>query len=186
LPAPPYTWAPAPRWRFAALLGVHAAIAIAPSFLPVFTGAVDLTRSTEPVSPAFRLAFELAESPSLPIGDGTQLARFRLLAARFDACLRTPLIGPVSAVPCVFVEAGALHAEGITAFSPASATRPWVAPGLLARVQAEVLGGLLVEVEGGATFPLVRDSFYFSPSLKAHEVPAAGGKVGGNLGFRFR
>jgi hypothetical protein len=56
----------------------------------------------------------------------------------------------------------------------------------VARVQAEILGGLLLEAEGGASFPLVRDSFYFSPSLTAHEVPAVGGLAGGNVGFRFR
>lgn len=186
LPTLPYTWLPAPRWRVAAFLGVHAASALAPSFLPVFAGAVDVSRTGEPVSPSFRLTLEFADSPSLPVGDGAQLAHFRLFAARADACLRTPLVGPLSVSPCAFVEAGALRSEGITAFSPVVTTRPWVAPGLLARVQVDLVGWLILEAEGGATFPLVRDTFYFNPSLLAHEVPAAGGRAGGSVGFAFR
>jgi hypothetical protein len=170
----------------AAVLGARAASALAPRLLPVLAGAVDVTRTGAAVAPSFRLTLESADSPSLPIGDGTQLARFRLLAARVDACLRAALVGPLSVSPCAFVEAGALRSEGITAFAPASSTRPWVAPGLAARLEVELFGGLVLEAEGGATFPLVRDTFYFNPSLVAHEVPATGGLVGAGVGMAFR
>ena len=67
----------------------------------------------------------------------------------------------------------------------ASATRAWVAPGLLARASARIVGPLVLEIEGGAAFPLLRYRFYFSPDVTAHVAPTVSlqGSIGVGLQF---
>lgn len=186
-PLPAFPMAPpGPRWRWSAVLRVGAASAIAPSVVPVLSGAIELARLDGLLSPALRLAYVQADSGAQVVGLGPQRARFALLAGRLEVCpVRAVIHGPISAAPCALFEAGALAADGLSPFSPSTRTRPWAAPGLGARVQIDVLGDAMVEVDGGAVFPLVRDEFYFSPTLTAHVVPTVGGFVGGGVGMHF-
>jgi hypothetical protein len=128
-------------------------------------------------------------------------ARYRLIAARLDGCpIRLSIVGPLALHPCVHFEGGALGASGASPFVPGGAlaearrldtTRPWLAPGLTGRVQIGFLDELLVELQGGVNFPLVRDTFYFGqpPSttrdVNAHQIPVAGGFASAGVGMHF-
>jgi hypothetical protein len=116
-------------------------------------------------------------------------AAFRWFIGRVEGCpVRLSIVGPLSATPCALFDAGALLADGETAYAPASSTRPWIAPGLLGRLQVDVLGGLLFEAEGGVTFPLVRDVYHFNQApltpVTVFAVPVAGGFFGAGVGIR--
>lgn len=174
------------RWRLATALRAGATSAIAPGLVPTFSGAIEIARLDGVLSPALRLSYLQADSGYAPVGGGPQRARFTLVAGRVEICpIRLAIFGAISAAPCALFEAGALAAVGLSPFAPTAASRPWAAPGLLGRVQIDVFGDAMVEIDGGALFPVVRDTFYFAPSLTAHEVPSAGGFVGGGVGVHF-
>jgi hypothetical protein len=186
LPAAP-TPPPRARSRFAIALRGGVASALAPRLLPVIGASIEIARVDAGVlAPTLRLSMLRADSSAELVGAGPQRARFRSTLGRLEGCpLRIEIVPRLTALPCALFEAGALSADGSSPFSPASATRPWLAPGALGRVQVDVIGDLVVEVEGGAVFPIVRDTFLFAPSLVAHEVPVAGGFVGGGVGVHF-
>ena len=186
LPAAPTT-APAARFRFAIALRGGVASALAPRLLPVIGGSIEIARVDAGVlATTIRLSLLRADSSAELVGPGPQRARFRSTLGRLEGCpVRLEIVRRLTALPCVLFEAGAVDADGTSPFAPASATRPWIAPGALGRVQVDVIGDLVVEIEGGAVFPLVRDTFYFAPSLVAYEVPIAGGFVGGGVGVHF-
>lgn len=174
------------RWRLTTALRAGATSAIAPGLVPTFSGAIEIAHLDGVLSPALRLSYVQADSGYTPVGSGPQRARFTLVAGRVEICpIRLAIFGSISAAPCALFEGGALAAEGLSPFAPAAASRPWAAPGILGRVQIDVLGDAMVEIDGGALFPLVRDTFYFEPSLTAHQVPIAGGFVGGGVGMHF-
>lgn len=201
LPAAPGSWPP-PRWQVSAVLHAGAASALAPGMTLVLSGSIDVARVGSGIlAPAFRFSFLQADSGELtPAASPLLRTRFRWTAGRLEGCpVRLPL-GPVVAYPCALVEAGVHDSDGQSPFAPGGTlpdaqhlgvARPWVAPGLLGRLQLAVSGDLVLELQGGATFPLIRDTFYFGPTstapgaIIAHAVPAAGGFVSGGVGMHF-
>jgi hypothetical protein len=177
------------RWRWSWGFQAGAASALAPPIVPVLGVDIEaLLLRDSLVSPAIRLSMRVADSGFLR--DGTDAARFRWTAGRLEGCpVRLPLVTSLTLTPCAWMDAGVLQADGIgNAFSLAH-TRPWAAPGLTGRLQWDLAfvqpAPILVDVEGGVTFPLVRDTFGFFPQGTFHEVPAAGGFFGGGLGVYF-
>jgi hypothetical protein len=182
--------APPGRWRWGAVLRGGGASGVGPGVVPVWSGAVDLARiDAGIVAPAFRLSWLQGEGGGAGAGTAVQ-ARFRWTAGRLEGCpVRLAIVGPLAAYPCALFEAGALGAAGIAAYAPSSSTRPWLAPGVLGRFQVDVLGGVLVELEGGVSFPLYRDTYHFNnaplTSVTAFSVPVAGGFFGAGVGAHF-
>jgi hypothetical protein len=191
LPAAPSA-PPSPRWRFTAALHAGIASGVAPGVVPAITASVDVSRLGESVlSPAFRLSLSAAQSGYLAVGSGFLRARFRWMAGRVEGCpIRVAIAGPLAAYPCALVDAGALEAVGLP-YQPAATTRPWVAPGVLGRFHIALFEDVQLELQGGATFPLVRDTFQFTDpapatgTTVAHQVPVAGGFVSGGVGMHF-
>ncbi len=182
-PGPPAHW----RWSW----GFHAeaASALAPGIVLVLGGDVEALLVRDGVlSPAVRVSMRIADTGFLRAGD--EAARFRWTAARVTGCpVRVPLLPSLALTPCALFDAGVLQADGLGAAFSLSSARPWVAPGVSGRLQWDLGAALpapvLVEVEGGGTFPLVRDTFSFFPQGAFHAVPAAGGFFGGALGVYF-
>ena len=136
------------------------------------------------VSPTLRASMFQADSGLLdrrPVH-----SRFRWLVGRIEGCpLRFSPYPTVVISPCALLDAGALEASGWGRTSSGDRTRPWVAPGLLGRIQWDFFGPLLIEAEGGAMFPLVRDTFYVAPAFDIHQAEIAGGFFAAGVGMYF-
>jgi hypothetical protein len=174
-----------PRWRTS--LGMHFTLlgAVAPGILPGAEGFLALERTgSATLSPAFRLSALWAESGA--IRRGPALASFTWMAWRLEGCpLRFTPSARVRLSPCGLLDAGMLQAEGRGRAAAGRSLRPWIAPGLLGRLELEATKELFFEVEGGATFPLVRDTFYIAPATDVHRVPVAGALFAAGAGVRF-
>lgn len=122
-------------------------------------------------------------------------ARFDLLTARVEGCPIAFDLGESLALePCVMFEGGVLRGRGYsdppTVAEGQSGRAPWLAPGALARLVAS-FGAVVVELEGGARFPLRREEFYVlsegevgATRTSVHEVPAT--SFGAVLGVGLR
>ncbi len=130
-------------------------------------------------------AADTQESSSYP-------AEFQLLAAELDVCpLSHDLVRNLELTACALGEVGALSGEGVVGgaiVEGEEATKLWLAPGALARLQL-LLDPLLVRLEGSGRFPLLLHKFHVesaSGPQKIHEVPpfSLGAAIG--LGVRFQ
>jgi hypothetical protein len=177
------------RWRWSWSFHGGAASALAPGLVPVIAVNAEALRVRDSVvSPAVRLSMRVADTGYL--ASGMEAAHFRWAAGRLEGCpVRLPLITSLTLTPCALLDAGVLQADGIGAAFSLAHTRPWAAPGLVGRLawdlSSAVSAPILLEAEGGVTFPLVRDTFAFFPEGTFHAVPAAGGFFGGGLGVYF-
>jgi hypothetical protein len=142
--------------------------------------------STDPglLSPFFGLSFHYSGST---VTAASANAAFRLFAGRLTACpIRVWVLkarGWLS--PCAAFELGHFGGTG-----DVSASR---SPGLLYSAavllaRAELLfGPFFVGLEGGATFPLPRDTFHFSPATDevVYQIPAVAfeGRIGAGVHF---
>jgi hypothetical protein len=182
-PAAPST--PGARWRLSA--AAHAGMTGAfPAGLqvsvPVF---VELGREPATLrgwSPGVRLGFErgFGASVQVPVG----VARFTWNVGRLDLCAGLSVTPTLSLGPCLGVDAGALEGAGSIAH-PRNASSLWIALGGLARGRWQVRSPLFLEVEAGAVFPLVRDTFVFDPQTYLYKAPATGARVSGGVGAYF-
>ncbi len=183
-PAAPST--PGARWRLSA--AAHAGMTGAfPAGLqisvPVF---VEVAREPPATlrrwSPALRLGFErgFGASVQVPVG----VARFTWNVGRLDLCAGLSVTPTLSLGPCLGVDAGALEGAGTIAH-PRNASSFWIALGGLARGRWQVRSPLFLEMDVGAVFPLVRDTFVFDPQTFLYKAPATGARVSGGLGAYF-
>jgi hypothetical protein len=188
LPAllPPLRSAAAPsRWRLSSGLQIAAISAVAPGIIPGVDGFIDVEqRAASVFSPSFRVSVFWATGGGIRVGP--VFSNFYWLAGRLEGC---PLqIRPVASVrlsPCGLIDAGRLQAEGGGRVASAIRVRPWVAPGVLGRLRWEIVDPLLVEVEAGAFFPLVRDTFFIEPGIDVHRAPPVGGSLAAGVGVHF-
>jgi hypothetical protein len=169
-----------PRWQ----LGSHAGAfgALAPSLA---WGAVSfLDRSTWGTTGAawsLRLGLALAESPPVGLAEGT--ATFRWIVGRFSACPLAVAAGPLTARPCVGIDAGSLRGLGSALPRPLQETRGWIAGTVHGRLQLHLGEGVYLETEGGFTLPFIRDRFVFlKPARDIHAVPPLSGFTTAGLG----
>jgi hypothetical protein len=186
--------AAAPYWRLS--VGTHLVVtgAVAPDPLFGLQLLADVTLFSDwALAPTFRLSFVRGRSALASTDDG--YARFTWLAGRLEVCPSTwprsaaspRAAGPVRVgiSPCALLDLGALTGEGSNTLDAADETRPWVAPGLLGRLQLDLFRALLLEVEAGVTFPLLKYRYYFSPTTTVFTVPTAALFGGLGVGARF-
>ncbi|XYI01923.1 hypothetical protein ACMHYB_20000 [Sorangium sp. So ce1128] len=175
------------RWRFA--LGIHGSAdgASSPTLSPAISLFADVWyRTGEVFSPSLRIWFSHARSSTIPMGFAR--ASFQLTKGRLDACpVDLPLFASAGITPCATFELGVLHAEADydkgSDFTEHS--RPWSTPGLLGRFHIEPAEWLRIEIQGGAMFPTVRDTFVFIPTTTTYQTPAVGGFFGAGAGVSF-
>jgi hypothetical protein len=185
LPAPVL---PPPARRDLWAVGAQASMALAVTPGPLAGGAIFAGRVFDgALGASVRLAVEVEGTGTLDAGPGQ--VWFLRGAARVTGCAFTwrPAAW-ISAVPCVAIEAGALHGQGVAGgalTSALQATVAWAGAGVLPRVGIEVGPGIL-ELEGGPVFPLVRRTFVFKPpEYVIHTVPPVTGTIGLGWGMRF-
>jgi hypothetical protein len=185
-PRPKPTTPPAPPtarsrgWQFGFGIDVGVATAVAPSAAPTLQPSVAFSDdAARIVAPAFRLSVMRSTGSTVQTRLGQ--AEFVWTAARLSVCpLKWPARSALELRPCAILDAGVLNGNGSKTNNPASAAARWLAPGLTLRLSYHPVAALSLELEGGATFPLQRDRFFFSPDVQAFHVPPAGviGSVG--------
>jgi hypothetical protein len=135
------------------------------------------------LAPALRLSGYRMQSDEIVLPQGR--AQFHWTAARLSACpLRWPAF--VTLRPCALADVGELVGQGYATQSPEEHTVRWIAVGLGLRAETLVKDTLVLELEGGALFPLVTERFFFDPdNTTAHELGPGLYAVAGT-GVRFR
>ena len=100
-----------------------------------------------------------------------------------------PLFAGAGITPCATYELGVVRAEADYDFDApydyTERSRPWSTPGLLGRFHIEPTDWLRIEVQGGAMFPTVRDSYHYIPHAATYETPAVAGFFGAGAGVSF-
>lgn len=192
LPALLTPWAPArptrtPGPHFAVALHAAGEGAIAPDLTPGGQLGAELywERKGSIFSPSLRLSTLVARSDV--VRRGPAFGQFTWIAGRLEGCpLSFTLSAELAASSCVIFDAGALSARGGRRdATPTARVRPWIAPGLIGRLQWRIAGPLFLELEAGATFPLVRDTFYVARDFTLQETPIAGALAAGGVSVRF-
>lgn len=171
-----------PAWRllpsFGAGLSVTSTVAPDPSFAPSLELGLHAERGAHH-GPFLLLSFERFASSSVSTDAG--VADFSTWLGRLSLCpLRWPPTSSLSVAPCAAFEAGSLHVDVANTLDKQEPTVPWFAAGPGLHVEARPLRVLALELDLLGIFPLVRDSFYFSPNLPVFSVPVFGwtGRVG--------
>jgi hypothetical protein len=174
-----------PTWHLSLGLQVAPISAVAPGLIPGVAAFIDVQRTDASVfSPSLRASAFVAWSGL--IRSGAVYSKYYWIAGRLEGCpLRLRPLAWLKLSPCALLDAGVLDAEGGGRATSASRVRPWIAPGILGRIQAEISEPLFLEVEAGAIFPLVRDTFYVAPMIDVHRVPAVGASLAAGVGFHF-
>ncbi len=117
-----------------------------------------------------------------PVGS----AEFTLLAGRIEGCpARFRATRAFQISPCLAVDAGQLQAVGVGVTPAERVFAPWVAPGVIARLEWEIVDVLVVEVDGEVLFPLARDRFFVRSDATLYRTPAVAGGATAGLGVRF-
>ena len=167
-------------------VGVGAALELVAGVTPdVMLGPALLAelRSRGPLEPGLRLGLRSsASSGSVPGGGNVS---FRWSAASLDGCILR--LGRVlSASPCLRFEGGALTGSASDVPRATDGTSAWLAFGGLARLEWTPLDWLVLELDAGLRFPMVRKRFFFQPDRTVYRPAAAGWLValGGEVRFR--
>lgn len=185
LPALPALPLPPPTWRFTLGVDLGGVSAVSPSLAPTIAWFIDAELQRPSIfSPTIRASILRADSGFL--GRPPVRARFQWLAGRVEGCpIRFSPRATVGMWPCALLDAGAIEASGQGRVMGEDKIRPWIAPGLLGRVQWDIFGPALIEAEGGATFPLVRDTFFLRPGIDVQTAPPVGGFFAFGVGVHF-
>ena len=175
--------------------GVHATVAFAVTPSPLLGGGLFVERALAPRwGGSLRAAIEVGLTGAGKVGLGS--ASFVRGLLRVDTCAFAARPAQwFSLVPCVSAEGGALRGAAVgnavnnaTVTAPSQATVPWVSVGLLPRATID-LGGVVLDVQGGPVFPLIRRSFIFrfrfAPDETIYDVPPVTWMVSVGAGGRF-
>ncbi|MBS2018334.1 MAG: hypothetical protein JST00_36030 [Deltaproteobacteria bacterium] len=137
------------------------------------------------VAPALRIA----AGRSLPVDRVAPIGRAALTwtdGALEVSPLRFALARSVLTLrPCAAVAAGILEAEGAGVATPRAETRAWVAASVHGRLAWTPISALVLELEGGAHLPLLREKFFFDPNVPIYQAPAIAGFGRFSAGVRF-
>lgn len=165
-------------------MAVSATGAVAPSIIPAVAWVFDVERIASPLSPVIR--FSMIRADSGVVGYAPIHSRFRWTDGRFEGCpIRLAPDRTLGIWPCAIVDIGAIEASGWARNASGSSVRPWFATGFLGRIKWQILDPLVLEIEGGLTLPLIRDTFYVAPATEVHRTPIAGGFFGAGVGVHF-
>jgi hypothetical protein len=162
----------------AAVTTVAGAVAAAGVF-----GDVDLGGAL--FAPAFRLG--LSKSVEKEQSSSLGPAVLSWFVAEADVCLlRLGLAADVAARACAGFAGGVLDARGDRVAVAYATSRPWFSGSGFGRLAWTPLGWMMVEIEAGATFPFVREDFFFLPGAAVYEAPAYAFMGRAGIAYRFR
>ncbi|WP_437323533.1 hypothetical protein [Sorangium sp. So ce381] len=186
-PEPPVAPQEAPPLPLRFTLGAHALVTqvVAPHVSLGGALGVRVTPHLEgPLSPSFGLSLMYARNDLLSGGDS---ALIQWAAAALSACpLRWQLVRIVTAEPCVVAAGGWLAAAGRGVSNPESAVRSWWSAGGLVRAAALLGEDTALELEVGASVPLVHRRFTLGWSAETvGETPAISPLVGVGIVHNF-
>lgn len=112
-------------------------------------------------------------------------ARFTWLAARPAMCRRwtwrATAIGG-----CGHAEVGAVRASGDRIVNQRDLTRLWLAAGAHTSLRVSLYQNIFLQLQLGASLPLVRDRYLFAPNVAIHETPVVTGWLVLGVGMQFR
>lgn len=173
------------RWRIGA--GAHAGvIGLASPGAVVAYGAfaeAELHREGAHLSPSLRAGIVRAEGEASGGGVDAELA---WTSARITLCpMRFDVASSLSVRPCIGTDFGALDASAPRLAQRQDRTRPWITPSVTARLSWAPMKNLFVEIEGGATVPLVRDEIAVDPAISLYRAPAFAPSAQVGAGVRF-
>ena len=157
------------------------------TLLPRAAIELELTLASSWWVPALRLSAARGEGSATAVGVGR--ATFVWTGARIELCpLRAGAgVGPY-ARPCLGSDIAVIDAQGRDLDDPRSASRPWIGPLIALRAGWRLPFGLLAEIYGGGSFPLVDDKFQFDDrrvpeKVTVHDVPSLSFFTGLAAGF---
>jgi hypothetical protein len=142
---------------------------------PRLFGEIALARDrSRLVAPSARLA--LARSLAVDRTPAVGRATLRWTTATLDLCpVGLALARTVAVLPCAGATGGVIDADGTDVNGAESRTRPWLTADVQGRLVWAPAALLSFEVEGGAIFPLLRESFFFLPGVPVYEAPVTAG-----------
>src|SRR5262249_36162663 len=153
-------------------LSITSTVAPSPSFAPSLELGLHAERGASH-GPLLLVSIERFGSSTFSTSAGA--ADFSTWLGRLSLC---PLPWPserfVSVAPCAAFEGGSLHVDVSRSIDEHEPTVPWFAAGAGLHVEARPLRALGLALDLLGIFPLVRDSFYFSPDLPVFSVPVFG------------
>jgi len=180
--------APARRVRpFRVEVGARVVAAEVVSPFTSLGGAVSL-RLTRPAGPSSGTSFGLdlvhLENDLFAAAEDIAVS-FTALA--LSACpLGWELGGVFELRPCAVLAGGRLAATGRSVGAPDSAVRSWWSAGALARASADLGSDVAVELEAGASVPLLRRRFVIdAPPRQVGETPAISALLALGASYRF-
>jgi hypothetical protein len=115
-------------------------------------------------------------------------AQLSLLGGRLAACPLRFARSKVDLRPCAGVTFGQVWGRATSLMNAPSVTEPWLSAEATLAVRWLATSRILLQVEGGAVFPIQRASFAFAfqPDGQAFfTVPSVTGRVSAGCGFRF-
>jgi hypothetical protein len=149
--------------------------AIAPGWTPA--GALFFEgRRLGSSSASLRLGAQVAASGKEPLGPGA--AQFDYVGGVLEAC---PVIvgDQVSVAACVSGQLGRVRARGMDVPASHTSNELWAAVDGVVRAQFALFRWLVLEVDAGVVFPLIRRTYVFDgPRTVAWEAPVAGTVLG--------
>jgi hypothetical protein len=159
-------------------------VGLMPALRPMFSGNLELERTETAL-----LRLGIAWSSSGVTQLDMHSARLNLLLGRLEGCpVEARLTGRLWLTPCVGLEAGRFHGEGIRSSrvtQPSSGFWPWMAAVAAGEARLD-LGAFLLRLEGGALVPFYRETFVFQqPDFQLHRVAAVVGFLRAGVGLRF-
>jgi hypothetical protein len=117
-------------------------------------------------------------------------ARLVWWTARAEGCPARLGLGPLVTTACLKLDAGVLRSEGTGLPNSEKTSRPWVVPGVLARLTWPSSGNVWVEGSAGVGVPLGDYTFSYQQSgaakVEVSRVSELGAEFGLGAGYRFR
>ncbi|HVU04503.1 MAG TPA: hypothetical protein VHE30_22250 [Polyangiaceae bacterium] len=133
--------------------------------------------------PAFRLSGAIGRRATTGSDGGGE---FSLASVRVEGCpVRLDVTGRVRVSPCVAMDGGRLQVAGLGVTPSERVSRPWIAGGIVARLEWEIVNVLVLEVAAEGFVPFLRDRFFVGDGATVHRTAMLlpGGTAG--LGVRF-
>lgn len=167
LPPSPLT---SPETRLFAAIRAGGISGVAPGVTAFARLAAEVSRIV-PGSPwTASLSLSLGRGLTREIRTPAGVAQLTWTTGRLDVCFlrwATRSNSMTGLELCPVLEAGVISGTSTETNGATPRSRAWFSLGALGRFALEIAGPVAIELEGGATTPIIRDHFYFAPATNA-------------------